>query len=199
MFTNNIALKRTKREFSEVVETEEFKSKEIGLEMVGDDWSHYKAFITGPPDTPYHGGKFYLDVKMTENYPFHAPEVKFLTKVWHPNISSQTGVICLDILNGQWAAILTIRTVLLSITALLAAPEPDNPQDGVVAAQFMRNKKVFKKTAQHWTAVFAEGKHPVPDYEEKVKAIVNMGVDKTVAVSSLSNNNWDLELTVDRL
>ena len=29
-------------------------------------------------------------------------KVHFLTKIWHPNISSVTGAICLDILKDQW-------------------------------------------------------------------------------------------------
>lgn len=57
-------------------------------------------------------------------------------QIWHPNISSVTGAICLDILKDQWAAAMTLRTVLLSLQALLAAPEPDDPQDAVVARQY---------------------------------------------------------------
>ena len=88
-------------------------------------------------------------------------QVRFITKIWHPNISSVTGAICLDILKDQWAAAMTLRTVLLSIQALLAAPEPDDPQDAVVARQYQENFTTFKATAQHWASVFAGGSYKV--------------------------------------
>lgn len=47
-----------------------------------------------------------------------------MTKIWHPNISSQTGAICLDILKNEWTPALTIRTALISLQALLCSPEP---------------------------------------------------------------------------
>lgn len=53
----------------------------------------------------------------------------------HPNISSQNGAICLDILKDQWSPALTLKTALLSVQALLSAPQPDDPQDAVVAQQ----------------------------------------------------------------
>ena len=54
--------------------------------------------------------------------------MRFETKVWHPNISSENGAICLDILKNEWSPALTIRTALISLQALLSAPEPDDPQ-----------------------------------------------------------------------
>lgn len=59
-----------------------------------------------------------------------------------------TGAICLDILKDNWAAAMTLRTVLLSLQALLAAAEPDDPQDAVVANQFRENYEMFCKTAK---------------------------------------------------
>lgn len=55
------------------------------------------------------------------------------------------------------AAAMTLRTVLLSLQALLAAAEPDDPQDAVVARQYKEDTETFTKTAKHWTSVYAGG------------------------------------------
>jgi ubiquitin-conjugating enzyme (huntingtin interacting protein 2) len=68
-----------------------------------------------------------VDIIIPPDYPFKPPKMKFDTKIWHPNISSQTGAICLDILKNEWTPALTIRTALISLQALLCAPEPDDP------------------------------------------------------------------------
>ena len=73
---------------------------------------------------------------------FEPPKMKFLTKVWHPNVSSQSGAICLDVLKDQWTPALTIKTALLSVQAPLAAAEPDDPQDAVVAVMYVANPAV---------------------------------------------------------
>ena len=55
------------------------------------------------------------------------------------------------------AAAMTLRTVLLSIQALLTAAEPTDPQDAVVAKQYMENIDLYKKTARHWAIAYAGG------------------------------------------
>lgn len=90
-----------------------------------------------------------------------------------------TGAICLDILKDQWAAAMTLRTVLLSLQALLQAAEPDDPQDAVVAKQYKENHNVYKKTARHWTNVYASSPKAVePECDSKVKQLVDMGFDQ---------------------
>lgn len=69
--------------------------------------------------------------------------MKFEIRIWHPNISSQTGAICLDILKDEWSPALTIRTALISLQALLCNPEPDDPQDAQVASQYKNKKRAF--------------------------------------------------------
>lgn len=117
--------------------------------------SKLTAYITGPKDTPYEGGRFNLQVKFPPNYPFVAPKIYFATKIWHPNISSVTGTICLNILSEEWVPSLTLYTGLLSIRALLSNPEPKDPQDAVVASQYLHNYNQFVSTAKYWTLEYA--------------------------------------------
>lgn len=65
---------------------------QITAEPVGgqDDVTHLRGIFPGPPDTPYEGGTYKVDIKIPTDYPFRPPVMKFETKVWHPNISSQT-------------------------------------------------------------------------------------------------------------
>jgi len=55
------------------------------------------------------------------------------------------------------AAAMTLRTVLLSLQALLSAAEPDDPQDAVVAKQYKEQPELFRKTARHWANTYAGG------------------------------------------
>jgi len=195
----NIAVQRIKREFKEVVKSEEVARFSIKVELVNDSFTELRGEIAGPPDTPYEGGTFFLEIKVPETYPFNPPKVRFITKIWHPNISSVTGAICLDILKDQWAAAMTLRTVLLSLQALLAAPEPDDPQDAVVARQHKENYELFKETARHWSNVYAGGPAKISEFDAKVKRLADMGVEEHVGRSALSSNNWEIERATEQL
>ena len=115
--------------------------------------------------------------------------MKFDTKIWHPNISSQTGAICLDILKDEWSPALTIRTALLSLQALLCNPEPDDPQDAVVASQYKSNRELFNQTARAWTAEHAKSSEQI--FEEKVKKLCDMGFEETLVRRALNESSMD--------
>mmetsp|Transcript_14356 Transcript_14356/g.16294 ORF Transcript_14356/g.16294 Transcript_14356/m.16294 type:complete len:196 (-) Transcript_14356:454-1041(-) len=136
---------------------------------------HLIGTITGPKDTVYEGGIFKVDIQIPSSYPFEPPKMKFINKIWHPNISSQTGAICLDILKDQWSPALTLKTALVSLQALLSAPEPHDPQDAQVARQYLSDRKTFEETARYWTKTYASDKDPL---EEKAQKLLDMGFDK---------------------
>lgn len=78
------------------------------------------------------------------------------------------------------AAAMSLRTMLLSIQALLASPEPDDPQDAVVAKQFKSNRNAFNITAKHWASIYANGPSRQPDCEAKVEKLMQMGFSEVI-------------------
>ena len=119
--------------------------------------------------------------------------MKFDTKIWHPNVSSVTGAICLDILKNEWSPALSIRTALLSIQALMCAPEPDDPQDAVVAKQYKTNLDKFQEQAKAWTQKYA---NPTALENSKIKKLTEMGFTDAQARAALEKVGWDEEAAI---
>lgn len=110
----------------------------------------------GPPDSPYAGGVFFLNIRFPPDYPFKPPKVSFTanTRIYHPNINS-TGNICLDILKDQWSPALTISKVLLSVCSLLTDPNPDDPLVPEIAQLYKTDRARYEATAREWTRKYA--------------------------------------------
>jgi len=122
---------------------------------VGEDVFQWQGTLLGPNGTPYEGGVFFLNVQFPSDYPFKPPKVHFTTQIYHPNINS-SGSICLDILKDQWSPALTVSKVLVSIQALLADPNPDDPLDPYKADQYKNQRAQFDQTAREWTEKHAK-------------------------------------------
>ncbi|XP_022770809.1 ubiquitin-conjugating enzyme E2 27-like [Durio zibethinus] len=186
---------RVQKELQEC--SREKDSSGIRVSPKSDNLARLTGFIPGPLGTPYEGGSFEIDITLPDGYPFEPPKMKFVTKVWHPNISSQSGAICLDILKDQWSPALTLKTALLSVQALLSAPEPDDPQDAVVAQQYLREYQTFVGTARYWTESFAKASSL--GVEEKVQRLVEMGFSDGLVRSTLEAVGGDENLALEKL
>ncbi|KAK2079846.1 hypothetical protein QBZ16_002241 [Prototheca wickerhamii] len=106
------------------------------------------------------------------------------------------GAICLDILKDAWSPALTLKTVLLSIQALLTSPEPSDPQDAIVARQYIDHPEQFWAQAKLWTDNFALERKAD---EGKVSRLVEMGFDKAAAEQALLACSGDETAALERL
>ena len=104
----------------------------------------WQAVIFGPDDTPWEGGTFRLLLEFSEDYPNRAPSVKFLSKMFHPNIYGD-GKICLDILQNQWSPIYDIAAILTSIQSLLSDPNPQSPANAEAAQLYDRDRRDYNR------------------------------------------------------
>lgn len=115
------------------------------------EWS---ATINGPTDTPYESGVFHLKMKFPKQYPFKPPKITFETPIYHCNIDEE-GEICLDLLDEKWSPALTIEKILLSISSLMAEPNPDDPLRGDIACEYMTKREEYNQHAKEYTLCFA--------------------------------------------
>jgi ubiquitin-protein ligase len=105
--------------------------------------------------TPYEDGKFFLNIQFPESYPFKPLKIKFLTQIYHCNITKD-GRISLNILYDDWSPGLTLKYVLKGICFLLKYPNPDNPIIPEIANLYKKNKLEHDKQAAKYTYIHAK-------------------------------------------
>ena len=107
---------------------------------------------------------------------------------------SANGAICLDILKEQWSPALSIKTAMLSLQALLCSPEPSDPQDAVVAKQYIERQEEFAAQARRWTLEYATENAR----DEKLEKLKEMGFPEAASRAALAraagDENQALEL-----
>jgi len=108
--------------------------------------------IFGPPQTLYEAGYFKASMKFPNDYPYSPPTMRFLTKVWHPNVY-ENGDLCISILHPpvddpqsgelpseRWNPTQNVRTILLSVISLLNEPNTSSPANVDASVMFRKWK-----------------------------------------------------------
>jgi len=121
------------------------------VRLVNDDnIFEWEVAIFGPPGTLYEAGYFKAHMKFPDDYPYSPPSVRFLTKMWHPNVY-ENGEVCISILHPpvddpqsgelaseRWNPTQNVRTVLLSIISLLNEPNTFSPANVDASVMFRK-------------------------------------------------------------
>ncbi|KAL9705504.1 hypothetical protein quinque_009022 [Culex quinquefasciatus] len=115
-----------------------------------DNLFEWEVAIFGPPDTLYQGGYFKAHMKFPPDYPYSPPSIRFLTKVWHPNVY-ENGDLCISILHPpvddpqsgelpceRWNPTQNVRTILLSVISLLNEPNTFSPANVDASVMYRR-------------------------------------------------------------
>uniref|UniRef100_A0A4W3IQS1 Ubiquitin-conjugating enzyme E2 A n=1 Tax=Callorhinchus milii TaxID=7868 RepID=A0A4W3IQS1_CALMI len=92
----------------------------------------------------YFAGTFKLTIEFTEEYPNKPPTVRFVSKMFHPNVYAD-GSICLDILQNRWSPTYDVSSILTSIQSLLDEPNPNSPANSQAAQLYQENKREYEK------------------------------------------------------
>uniref|UniRef100_A0A8C2E390 Ubiquitin conjugating enzyme E2 B n=1 Tax=Cyprinus carpio TaxID=7962 RepID=A0A8C2E390_CYPCA len=89
-------------------------------------------------------GTFKLVIEFSEEYPNKPPTVRFISKMFHPNVYAD-GSICLDILQNRWSPTYDVSSILTSIQSLLDEPNPNSPANSQAAQLYQENKREYEK------------------------------------------------------
>lgn len=74
---------------------------------------------------------FKIEIRLPSNYPQDPPDVKFATRIWHPQVDRESGKPCVDFLKEQWKPTLGLRDVLVMLRQLLGSPSACERRRGV--------------------------------------------------------------------
>jgi ubiquitin-protein ligase len=121
------------------------------------------ALLVTDAQSPYVGGLFYFEFKLPVDYPFKPPDVKLLTKIYHPAVSEaargeEPG--CLSILREDWSPQLRIANVFDMYAKMLLFQIPFGIYDEAIAEERLNHPAQFEAKARLWTQWYAHG--PIP-------------------------------------
>jgi len=120
------------------------------------DTFNWSGAIFGPVGSPYEGGIFYLNIEVPSEYPFKSPRYRFVTKIFHPNISRHGDVG----LNFNESIVSFISYHLLYIQSILSDPIVQTYMEPSIGLLYEENRQRYYSIAKSWTNRFA--KHHTP-------------------------------------
>ncbi|KOB77160.1 Ubiquitin-conjugating enzyme E2 S [Operophtera brumata] len=106
----------------------------IKLQPRDDELTDVLTLIDGPADTPYAGGVFRVRLALGRDFPSAPPRAFFLTRLFHPNVSAESGEVCVDTLQREWRPERRARLAhaLLALRCLLSGSAARTPRTRLV-------------------------------------------------------------------
>ena len=120
----------------------------------------WQCTMLGPTDTSFAGGLFYLKIIFPIDYPSKAPEVLFVTPIYHVNVNHikqptcPLGHICISTLNF-WNPDTRVREILTNIFALFYMGNPQSPYGTDRQSEMMNTPQIFEQKIKYFTNKYA--------------------------------------------
>lgn len=97
-------------------------------------------------------------LEFPNDYPVRPPTMRFVTKMWHPNIH-EDGKVCISILHPaehdrfneqerldeKWRPVLGVQEILISVISMLNDPNTDSPANVDASIEYRTNIEQYRK------------------------------------------------------
>ncbi|XVF03793.1 hypothetical protein REPUB_Repub05bG0023700 [Reevesia pubescens] len=152
--TSVLGRRRIKKDYKE--RKEEYSSMGFfDVRYTSNDHEQWEAIMIGPPNSPYSGGLFFIDILFPRDYPFRPPKFIFKTKIYHPNVDRQGNVLIFSRESTlRWLAMSTFQ-ILLLVYSLLNDPDLDHGIEYEIGLAYIKQRDQYVETARAWTKQYA--------------------------------------------
>jgi len=169
---------RPKKDYEQCLELCQ-KDPYIEISLWDNSYDRLKLVVKGLENTPYEGGKFVFELKVSQNYPYFPPFVHCHTPIWHPNIDSSYPPNRMNIklvwlldpeylakYNPQtkeagWNSTKNLVDVICVLRDLIHMKrpvfKPEFALNTEARSQYLRHRKQFIDTAKSWVEKHATG------------------------------------------
>ncbi|RKK69806.1 hypothetical protein BFJ69_g12383 [Fusarium oxysporum] len=132
---------------------------------ISNNLLEWKGTLKGPPGSPYEGGIFHVCFSIHYNrerlalgFPFERPKVRFITKIYHPNIN-KFGTVWAD---WGWSPAYTLSKLCVCLCAILSDPNWEDPVMEI-GEEYRENPELCYRKAKEWTEMYATGQIVFPE------------------------------------
>ncbi|VDN26346.1 unnamed protein product, partial [Gongylonema pulchrum] len=123
---------------------------------------------------PYNAGGYKIEIEFGKEYPFKAPKIRFITKIYHPNINERGEVllhnihlllralsISMPMISAEnWKPSLKVDQVLNALADLLGSPQLDCALRADLAELYVKDAKSFDQNALEFCRLYSAKRTP---------------------------------------
>ena len=95
----------------------------------------------------WKGGTYSFQFNFPPNYPFKAPKMKCVEKIYHPNIDSE-GHVCVSVLREDYSPVLSLNHFIQSLLFILYTPNLSDPLEEHIAILYQSNYEKFVRNVK---------------------------------------------------
>lgn len=162
---NCLSLRTIEKEIALLEHEKEINHRDFCFVKDAENFFKIKILINGPKESFYENGIFQINFFLSEGYPNKKPNVKFVTKIFHPNISFDSGDLDDEFIEKIWKPSLSIANFLGILLDLLMEPS-DNYRimDTKAKSEFRKDKRKFGFIALQNTRKYADFSGLISEY-----------------------------------